>query len=134
MRTLCQPIHIAAAVAALAWTIPVYAQTAVTTIESERAIDGYIGVKDTWLKPDTRDTHCGNQQNRVIGYWDSRALLRFDVSNIPRGATITSATLKLYCHYAQDPRDSRSISAYAVLRDWKEMEATHDQYAKSNKW
>jgi len=152
VRTIYRWICVAAVAAALAWMIPVHVQTAVKTIELqtavktielqtavktielERTVDGYDGVMDTWLKPDTRDTHCGNQQNLVIGYWDSRALLRFDVSNIPRGATITSATLKLYCHYAKDPRDSRSISAYAVLRDWKEMEATHDQYAKSNKW
>lgn len=60
---------------------------------------------------------------------DSRGLLKFDLSSIPTGATIDSASLYLYVGWnAFSPISSRitSVSLYQVTSDWTEMGVTYD--------
>jgi hypothetical protein len=60
---------------------------------------------------------------------DSRGLFEFDLSSIPAGATINSATVSLYINFnAFSPLTSRitSVSLYQVTSDWTEMGVTYD--------
>jgi hypothetical protein len=47
------------------------------------------------------------------------ALVRFDVSGIPAGATVTAATVELWTK-ADDPLDAGRMRAYAVTSAWEE--------------
>jgi len=62
-----------------------------------------------------------------------RALLKFDFSAVvPAGATITLATLSLYCPLALA---SRTITVYRLLRtDWVETIATWNIYKTGTSW
>lgn len=62
-----------------------------------------------------------------------RSILAFDFSAVvPAGATITLATLSLYCTFALA---SRTITVYRLLRtDWVETEATWNIYKTGSNW
>ena len=62
-------------------------------------------------------------------YGDSRGLFKFDLSAIPAGATINSATVSIYVNFnAFSPVSSRltSVSLYQVTADWTETGVTYD--------
>jgi hypothetical protein len=88
----------------------------------------YSGSSDTFLSIDEPDTtHEGSVslQMKNDSSGGKRPLLRFDVSRIPPGSHIITATL----HLAQDPYRkndlfSSSVSIYAVERHWLAAEAT----------
>jgi len=61
---------------------------------------------------------------------DGRMLFQFDLSSIPSGATITSATLKLYSQ--QDEGGSISMNVYRVTESW--TEGTNDHSAGRSNW
>jgi hypothetical protein len=62
-----------------------------------------------------------------------RSLLKFDFSAVvPAGATITLATLSLYCTTS---RASHTITVYRLLRtDWVEAQATWNIYKTGSSW
>jgi hypothetical protein len=76
------------------------------------------------------ETYCG-----VAPTTNARAftLLTFDFSTVvPVGATITLATLSLYCAYSLE---NRTITCYRLLRtDWHETQSTWNIYKTSNNW
>ncbi len=62
-----------------------------------------------------------------------RGLIKFDLSDIPSNATITSATLSLYLD-SEKSSNTRSIYAYRLLKDWDEASVTWAKYDTSNSW
>ena len=61
---------------------------------------------DTWLNPDGKN---------------ARSLMRFDLSAIPAGTSISQATLWLYLRSSYDvPDTSRVMAAYRVASSWTE--------------
>lgn len=61
-----------------------------------------------------------------------RSLLAFDLSGIPAGATITSATLSLWEYLANSDNGgpaSWAVELRRVLMDWVEAEATYNKYS-----
>lgn len=67
-----------------------------------------------------------------------RSLVQFDLSSIPSGATISSATLKLYygSHYggSEAAPAGRTYWAYRVTHSWTESGVTWDSYDGTNPW
>ena len=60
---------------------------------------------------------------------DSRGLFNFDLSSIPAGSIINSATVSIYVNFnAFSPIASRltSVSLYQVTSNWTEMDVTYD--------
>jgi hypothetical protein len=76
--------------------------------------DGAAGV-DTYVRSDSSGSNYGtstvittsNLANRYIG------LLKFDISSIPAGATITGATLSLW--NASTATNNRTFTVYSIL-------------------
>lgn len=58
-------------------------------------------------------------------------LLRFDVSAIPAGATVTSVELDLY---VTNPIEDGSYELYPVLEDWDEDEVTFLDRRRNQRW
>ncbi len=92
-------------------------------------LGGYTGTRDNYVEASAATTNYGNRERmRICGYADSgvtnvqRGFLRFDVSSIPAGTTLTSATLYL-CSY--DPTSSKGSTGlygvYPLTRDFDEM-------------
>ena len=85
---------------ALAWAVPAEAQT---TLKYQQGKNGYGGVVDTYIDQ-FWDDFFGGTERIEIRHWDDgagvtekmKALIRFDVTNLPLDATVTSAKLTLY--------------------------------------
>lgn len=67
--------------------------------------------------------------------WNYRVLVQFDLSSIPPGSTVTSATLKLN-YYRWDPNDpaGRTLWANRLTQSWTEMGVTWSRYDGTNLW
>nr|MBC7245446.1 DNRLRE domain-containing protein [Chloroflexota bacterium] len=103
------------------------------TVTLQQASDGYYGSEDTYIYmygPDSN--YCLDSVLRV-GYKQQYAtLLRFDLSPIPAGATVTRAILQLYAS-GWNATDI-TINAYAITRSVAFCEATWNRAQSSNPW
>lgn len=92
---------------------------------------------DTYV--DMRCTDCNNGSGESMtvmnryGHpthpenWQKDTLVRFDLSSIPPGSEITSATLYLYYyHYHDNNPAGRNLTCYRITGDWDEMTVTWD--------
>ena len=104
-----------------------------TTLDLTNAVDNQItgtgGADATWNRGSYENTAAGRGASSSIL---QRALLKFDLSAIPAGATIDSATLTLTCT-GQSSTGSNTINAYKLLRAWSEgKESTYVLNADSS--
>lgn len=76
----------------------------------------------------------GETKLNVQGTEDIKTLVRFDLSSIPAGATITSATLSLYNYSYNNAANGGTLSVYRVNKPWVETQATWSVYATGNNW
>jgi len=93
---------------------------------------------DTWIDGEFVDNNYGTQNLLVVGSDDcpgvefphlGRAMLRFNLSSIPPGQIIESATLSLYSRYmtSDPPSSNLIITAHLVRYPWGETTITwHD--------
>ncbi len=102
------------------------------TVILQQGLNGYIGVRDTWVSGldwDTPPQHIvnygANESLMLDRDGGNNPLLRFDVTGIPANSEIISATLALYnntpsCYDGCADPYVRRVKLYAVLRDWDE--------------
>jgi hypothetical protein len=95
---------------------------------------------DTQIQDDSPDTNHGSAEQMLCDTApraESRAMIRFDLSEIPAEATIHSATLRLGPHLQEGEAwyiGWIDVSTSKVEKDWLEGEATWNQYADSELW
>ena len=95
--------------------------------------------KDTFLSEGLPSSNYGGSTFIQVRNWNEdirRIILEFDISSLPSGATINSATLSLN-YYAYDVTDPNgyTIWAYKLSRtDWVESEATWQRYKSGSNW
>ena len=95
---------------------------------ADAAIDGYAG---------REDTNYWNGELQVTSYsgGNGRTLLRFDFSELPEGATISSATLSLRYYNKVGTLSGRTYGAYRITQTgWVENQATWLSYATGSAW
>jgi len=101
----------------------------------QQGLNGYMGVADTWINSyDSNLNFNGESKLDVLGYEDIKALVRFDLSSIPAGTTITSATLSLYNYAHLSSATGGALNVYPVSRPWVESEATWNRYSAGGIW
>jgi len=68
--------------------------------------------------------------------WILRSLLEFDLSELPPGATLNSASLQLYYYrWGNDNPTGKTAWAYKLTRaDWVELEAAWNIYKTGSNW
>ena len=90
---------------------------------------------DTYMYQSNPTTNYGSenkfQVNQNIGY-RQRSLVKFDLSSIPPGVQITSATLKLYLQYTS--AQGRTYCVYRLTQSWTETGANWLRYDGTNPW
>jgi hypothetical protein len=97
----------------------------------QQGLNGYTGVRDTWISTAGWDTppqytvNYGQNEGLVLSRdGGENPLLRFDLSSIPAHSTVISASLALYntSQSSLDGRDNfaRRVQLFPVLRDWDE--------------
>jgi len=95
--------------------------------------------KDTCLEQQHPDTNRGAMD--FLTLWDVyggswRDLLEFALSDLPAGATITSATLRLYYFFYSglDPAGYTAVAYKLTRTNWVESEATWNAYKTGSNW
>lgn len=79
---------------------------------------------DTWINNyDPNLNFNGETKLNVQGTEDIKTLVRFDLSSIPAGATITSATLSLYNYSYNNAANGGTLSVYRVNKPWVETQS-----------
>lgn len=97
----------------------------------QQGLDGYAGVRDTWISaadwdsPPQHTVNYGQNKTLVLSRdGDDNPLLRFDLSSIPANSAVISATLSLYNTTQSSwsgTRDfARRVRLFRMLRDWDE--------------
>jgi hypothetical protein len=115
---------------------PTVEPTTEPTVEAAEPIMVTLNaVQDTWLsKPDKSTNYGSNTTFSVEGEETrvKRAGLRFDLSGIPAGATVSRAVLTL----AKVGGDSASdiIAVHALTQAWTETGASWETYDGSGAW
>jgi len=96
------------------------------------------GVTDTFIDSSEPTVNIGSDDNFYIGDLATgaiitRALIQFDLSSIPVGSTIISATLSIV-PYTDHSSNSSTYSVHRLLRTWEELQATWNVYTTGNNW
>ncbi|MDH7487519.1 MAG: DNRLRE domain-containing protein [Anaerolineae bacterium] len=91
-----------------------------------------IAKADTSIAVNGPDTNYGGLPLIYIG-GQRDALLRWDLSPIPPTATVIRARLEFYVQWMSGSKDL-TITAYPLLRDWQERQATWNEYASGQSW
>lgn len=104
------------------------------TVILQRALDGYAGVRDTYLSNYHKTSNFGATARIDLDKSNYVPLIRFAIFQseggpVPDGATIESATLHLY----KGNYDS-VIAAHAMLTPWVESEATWNRPSIGATW
>lgn len=98
--------------------------------------------KDTVIVSGTATTNYGNAatfdfgEDNTATNFIARSLIQFDLSSIPAGSTINTATLTLTLSSAGSFRSSNNRTAriYRMLRPWVELESTWNIAATGVNW
>jgi hypothetical protein len=83
-------------------------------------------IKDTYINQDKPTDNYGNDNDLKVKSRDNsknkRSLVAFDVSSLPAGIAIQSATLRLYANGA--PGSTRTYLAHRITQNWSESSST----------
>lgn len=99
--------------------------------------------QDAYIDADNADSNYGSETDLYVEsyvYEQRRTLIQFDLSSIPAGAEVTSATLKLYyATYSSSVVEGESPGgriywAYRVTQPWTENGITWNKYDGTNSW
>jgi len=109
-------------------------------IEIDPTLTVQPSAKDTTLKQGSPTTNYGDHWSLLISDFTDgtqRGILESDISEIPEGAILDSATLQLY-YFGDvgwlDP-SGKTVWAYKLSRtDWVELQATWNIFKTDNNW
>ena len=72
-----------------------------TTVSFRNDVGGYTGCEDTYLQRGSakKEYNFGASENMIVqGANYAIGMMKFDISSLPAGQTITSATMRMYLH------------------------------------
>ncbi|MBC7234666.1 MAG: DNRLRE domain-containing protein [Chloroflexi bacterium] len=105
-----------------------------TTIVLQEGNLGYSGTQDTYISQWQPTTNYGGNVTMTVRQGHVRSsLIRFDLSGLPAGATIQSATLSLYA-VSRSNAGNLTVDLYEVLRAWTEGQATWELARTGRPW
>ncbi|MEX2317369.1 MAG: DNRLRE domain-containing protein [Pirellulales bacterium] len=91
----------------------------------------YAGTRDTYISSSSTGTNYGTVTTLLIdGSPDLATLLKWDVSAIPAGSTVTSAVIELNV----TDSSSGTYEVYALRRAWDELAANWQRYVTGQNW
>jgi len=101
------------------------------TISLQDGVSGYTGTLDTKLTTNSKNTNYGSATTLDFdGKPDVSVLLSWDLSQIPAGSEIVSATIQVNVTNTS----SQAYELYAVQRAWDESSATWNQASAGSSW
>ncbi len=112
------------------------AVAAPTTLVLQEGLNGYQGTDDSFLDTWYPDLNYGSVWAMVIRMDGiRRPLIRFDLSAIPPGSAVTTATLELFSDNTYGSAGTPlTIAAYVLRRSWVEDQVNWNQAAAGQNW
>jgi len=102
-----------------------------TTTSFQNGTNGYAGMVDAHIRYDSQTTNYGGATTLLIdGNPDYSALLKWDLSPIPAGVTVTNVTLT----FNVVDVSSHVYELYALRRVWSESDATWIKATSTTNW
>lgn len=96
-----------------------------TSVTLQDGLNGYTGTIDTELNTYNRTTNYGSDTTLNLDiYGRSKDLFKFDVSSIPSGSIINSATFNLYVIVTNNNGGANWLDLYKLNSLWTEGGAT----------
>lgn len=92
-----------------------------------------ITTGDTRMRSSSASTNYGSEPTVTVSPYNSYpqgALFKWDLSSIPAGVEVDSASLSFYVTEAS----ARQFSLYDLRREWGESTATYNSYDGTNNW
>jgi hypothetical protein len=94
---------------------------------------------DSWLNGSLTTTNYGSTTTMRVDFTSTapgngRAVVKFDLSSIPSGATVTGVTLHLTVTGASSKGSTRSVGVYSLTRDWVESQVTWTRAQTGTNW
>ncbi len=103
----------------------------------QNGLNGYAGCVDTymdrWGATTPHDASNLSVQYTSANHDTRSALVKFDLTPLPAGVNILSASLSLYATYT-DAATPLTIGAYRLLREWVASQATWNEAAAGAPW
>lgn len=110
-----------------------YSLGEVTTV-LQNGSNGYIGASDTEINTYSPTTNVWENES-LMGANNQKSLFKFDLSSIPAGSTITSATFEIYISWNNGNGGGNTIFLSHILdKNWIESEATWNIFSNGNNW
>lgn len=105
------------------------------TASFQDGVNAYAGTSDTYIEQNNPTTNRGSAATCHAdgddgGGGDKSCLIRWNVSSIPAGSTVLSASITLQAVDAT----SNTYTIYAVNRSWTEAEATWQRATSATSW
>ena len=102
-----------------------------TTASFQQGVAGYAGMVDTYIRGNATTTNSGSATTLLLdGKPDNAALLKWDLTTIPAGKTVTAVSLKFNVVVPS----SHVYEIYALRRAWSESEATWVRATSVTNW
>lgn len=95
-------------------------------------------IHDSRMSSYNATSNYGSDTELLIGYNTSlsnknRGLFRFDLSDIPTNAIVSSATLRIFA-VTDDSGNASTLSVYRLKQNWIEAQVTWKVYSTGNNW
>jgi len=104
------------------------------TVTLQQGVGGYTGADDSYISLWYPINNYGGFSRMYVHAGDFvSTLLRFELSGVPAGATVSSATLSLYAA-SSTSSEPMTATAYALVRPWEEMDASWRVAQGSSYW
>jgi hypothetical protein len=101
------------------------------TVSLRQGVNGYTGMIDTTIRSDTPKTNYGSSTTLLADGSPAYAiLLKWNLTAIPAGKTVTSVTLT----FNVMDTTSQVYELYALKRSWSESNANWTRAAGGNNW
>ncbi len=108
--------------------------TAYITSAIDNQITGVVGNDQRWNRGGYNTIAAGRSDTGGTSVSPQRTLIKFDLTSIPKNATIVSASLRLYCLSALNGATNSAVNAYPLLRSWSEGDSTSYVLNSASSW